>query len=288
MIRIDDPGDERIMPFRVRDRALNTRADRRESVAAGLFVAEGDLVVGRALDARCTPVMAFVDADDPPPVVHRLGPGVALYCADEAVRRDAMGFGVALSVVALFRRPAPRTAAPMICFPRVIALEAIDNPVNIGTVVRSAAALGWDGLLLDRTCADPLARRALRVSMGNSFALPFARAASLLDVVAEARNRGSLVVALTPASDAVALDALRPAADQRVLLLLGSERRGLSEELMAAATVRATIPMESGVDSLNVAAAAAIACYQLRAAAAGAGIATASESASGIDQGQRR
>jgi len=264
MILIEDPGDERIALFRLRDRGLNTRADRRERVAAGLFVAEGDLVVGRALDAGCSAVTALVDIDDPPAVVQRFGPDVDVYCASQAVRRIGMGLGVPLSIVALFRRPAPLPPESLAGRTRVVALEAVDNPVNVGTVVRSAAALGWDGLLLDRTSADPLARRALRVSMGNSFSLPFSRADSLIEVVDGARSGGILVVALTPARDAIALHELQPSPDDRVMLLLGSERSGLSCELLAAASVRAVIPMQPGVDSLNAAAAAAIACYHLR------------------------
>ncbi len=264
MILIEDADDERIALFNVRDRALNTRADRRERVAAGLFVAEGDLVVSRALDAGCTAVSAFVDVDDPPAVVSRLGPEVSVYCGSQDVRRAGMGLGVPLSIIALFRRPAPRPAESMLGLARIVAVEAVDNPVNVGTIVRSAAALGWHGLLLDRTSADPLARRALRVSMGNSFSLPFARADSLLAVVDNARREGVLVVALTPGAGSIALDTLSPTSGQPVMLLLGSERAGLSGELLAAATVRASIPMQPGVDSLNAAAAAAIACYQLR------------------------
>lgn len=264
IVLIEDPDDERIALFRVRDRALNTRADRRERVAAGLFVAEGDLVVVRALEAGCAAVTAFVDIDDPPAVVARLGAGVTVYGGRPDVRRAGMGLGVPLSIVALFRRPAPLRPESIVNRRRVIAVEAVDNPVNIGTIVRSAAALGWDGLLLDRTSADPLARRALRVAMGNSLTLPFARADAMLENVAGARRDGAMVVALTLGDDAVALHTLRPAPRDRVILLIGSERCGLSTELLEAATVRATIPMLAGVDSLNAAAAAAIACYELR------------------------
>jgi len=264
MILIDDPDDIRIAPFRWRDRALNTRADRREHVAAGLFVAEGDLVVERALAAGCAPLMAFVDSTHVPPVVARFGPSVEVYGADEDVRRAGMGLGVPLSIVALFQRPAPLEASVLAAGKRVVALEAVDNPVNVGTVVRSAVALGWDALLLDRTSADPLSRRALRVSMGNCFALPFARASSLVSVIAAARERGTLVVAMTPATGAMPLEAVLPAYAQSVMLVLGSERSGLSAELLAVCSVRAAIPMASGVDSMNAAAAAAVACYALR------------------------
>jgi tRNA G18 (ribose-2'-O)-methylase SpoU len=175
-----------------------------------------------------------------------------------------MGLGVPLSIVALFRRPEPLDASALAGGRRVVALEAVDNPVNVGTVVRSAAALGWNGLLLDRTSADPLARRALRVSMGNSLVLPFARASSLVAVIAAAREHGTLVVAMTPGAGAMPLEGVLPGFEQSVMLVLGSERTGLSEELLAVCSLRAGIPMATGVDSMNAAAAAAVACYALR------------------------
>ena len=264
MIIIDRPDDERIAHFRMRERGLNTRADRRERVGAGLFVAEGDLVVTRALDAGCEPVMALVDVMSPPAVVNRFGAGVAVYAADEDVRCVGMGLGVPLSIVALFRRPDPLEVAAIAGARRIVALEAVDNPVNVGTVVRSAAALGWNALLLDRTSADPLARRALRVSMGTSFALPFVRVESLTDTVRHARDDGTLVVALTLDVGAMPLHSVKPDIDQPVMLLLGAERTGLTEELLTCASLHATIEMAAGVDSLNAAAAAAVACYALR------------------------
>lgn len=264
MIIINSADDTRIAPFRMRERGLNTRADRREIVGAGLFVAEGDLVVARALDAGCIAVMALVDMVSPPAVVNRFDPDVAVYAADEDVRRVGMGLGVPLSIVALFRRPRPLDSSMLASVRRIVALEAVDNPVNVGTVVRSAAALGWDALLLDRTSADPLARRALRVSMGTSFALPFVRVESLRDTVEAARVEGTLVVALTLGPGATPLQAVQLGIDQPVMLLLGAERTGLSDELLDCASVHATIEMAPGVDSLNAAAAAAVACYALR------------------------
>ncbi|MCU1392529.1 MAG: putative methyltransferase [Ilumatobacteraceae bacterium] len=264
VIHIADAGDPRIAPFRALDRMLNTRADRREQVAAGRFVAEGELVVQRALDAGCRPAMAFVDSENVPAVVDRFDESVEVYGADEDVRRAGMGLGVPLSIVALFHRPAPVDPYTLIGRRRLMALEAVDNPVNVGTVVRSAAALGWSGMLLDRTSADPLARRALRVAMGNAFALPFARSTSLAATLRDARDRGALVVAMTPAAGAVPLEGVLPGFAQPVVLVIGSERNGLSEELLDVCSVRAAIPMAEGVDSLNAAAAAAVACYALR------------------------
>jgi tRNA G18 (ribose-2'-O)-methylase SpoU len=264
LIIIDDPLDPRIAAFHLRERGLNTRANRREHVAAGLFVAEGDLVVERALRAGCIAVSAFVDSNEPPPVTNQFGADVPIYGGTQEIRRVGMGLGVPLSIVALFHRPSPVDPGPVSMGQRVLALEGVDNPVNVGAVVRSAAALGWHGLLLDRTSADPLARRALRVSMGTAFSLPFARAENLAATLSNARNGGALIVALTPAANSMPIHAILPATDQPVILLIGSERTGLSAELIALSSVRADIPMAAGVDSLNAAAAAAIACYTFR------------------------
>ena len=135
----------------------------------------------------------------------------------------------------------------------------MDNPANVGGIVRNAAGLGWDGLLLDHTSADPLARRALRVSMGTVFALPHARSTALAD---ELRGLDGIdLYALTPSASATTLDTVT--AGERAAVLIGSERAGLSDDLLDLATpVR--IPMAPGVDSLNAAASSAIACWALR------------------------
>jgi tRNA G18 (ribose-2'-O)-methylase SpoU len=141
-----------------------------------------------------------------------------------------------------------------------VVVEGVDNPVNVGSIVRNAAAFGWDGLLLDHTSADPLARRALRVAMGTAFALPHARTTRLVD---ELRAAGGLtLLALTPDPAAMSIGDVRLLAHERRAVIIGSERAGLSEQLLRLATP-VTIPIEPAVDSLNAAAAAAIACYAL-------------------------
>jgi tRNA G18 (ribose-2'-O)-methylase SpoU len=139
-----------------------------------------------------------------------------------------------------------------------VIVEAVDNPANIGSIIRNAAALGWDGLILDHTSADPLARRSLRVSMGTVFALPHARTT---DLASDLRALdGVEFYAMTPDPAAVSIRSITPG--ERVAVMIGSERSGLSEDLLAAATpVR--IPMADDVDSLNAAAAAAVACFAL-------------------------
>jgi tRNA G18 (ribose-2'-O)-methylase SpoU len=145
---------------------------------------------------------------------------------------------------------------------RLVLVEAVDNPANIGAIVRNAAGLGWDGLIVDATSADPLARRSLRVSMGHALVLPHARTADVAATLRDLVTAGFTIAALTP--EASATDISNVVVPDRLVVCMGAERVGLSEPVMAAATVRVRIPMHAGVDSLNVAAATAIACHALR------------------------
>ena len=265
MIIIDDPDDPRVAPFRLNERGLTNRSQRRDDGGDGLFMAEGDLVVERALAAGCVPVMVLVDAKSPPAIVERLAAIVPIYSGGERLRAAITKLGVPYSVVALFQRPPRATVADLVArAQRLVIVEAVDNPVNIGSIARNALALGWDGLLLDGTSADPLARRALRVSMGHSLHLPHARTADLGAALAALAEEGAVVCALTPAPDAIPLDQVP--VTPRMAIIVGSERGGLASTTMDAATYRVSIPMQDGVDSLNVAAASAIACWQLRSA----------------------
>ncbi|CAN5593016.1 RNA methyltransferase [soil metagenome] len=259
LIRVDHPDDARLDPFRRNDRGLASRAERRTDTGAGAFLAEGDLVVERALEAGCQVVAALVDPDRVPRVADRLG--IDAFVAGPDVVRTVTGLGMLHPIVAVFRRPARPSALDLVArCERLVVLEGVDNPANVGSIVRNAAALGWDGLLLDHTSADPLARRALRVAMGTAFTLPHARTDDLVGVLAGLVD--TAVVALTP--DPGALDIAEVVLRGRRAVLIGSERAGLSAAAAAAATHRARIPMGGGVDSLNAAAATAIACYALR------------------------
>jgi tRNA G18 (ribose-2'-O)-methylase SpoU len=196
--------------------------------------------------------------------------GIPAYEADKWVVSDVIGFRLTRGVVASAdRRPpadldylltGPEPAAPR----RLAVLEALNDHENLGSIARSAVALGVDGLLLDPRCADPLYRRAVRVSMGHVLALPFAVLPDWPGGLARLQAAGYLTVALTPAPDAVDLAEVDPRAHPRTAVLLGAEGPGLTPEAQAAASVRARIPMSSGVDSLGVAAAAAIAFAALR------------------------
>ncbi len=263
MIVIDDPDDPRVAPFRLNERGLSNRRQRRDDGGDGLFMTEGDLVVERALDAGCTPVLALVDARRPPAVTARLADLVPVYAGGEQLRAAVTQLGMPYSIVALFERPARTTVAQLAASARRLVLaEAVDNPLNIGSIVRNALALGWEGLVLDSTSVDPLARRAMRVSMGHSLHLPHARTDDMPTTVGELVRDGWQVCALTPSADARPLDDV--VALDRVALLVGSERVGLTDGAMAAASQRVSIPMHGGVDSLNVAAASAVACWALR------------------------
>lgn len=263
MIVVDDPNDPRVAPFRLNERGLANRLQRRDDGGDGLFMAEGDLVVERALAAGCVPVMALVDAARPPALVDRLEGAVPVYAGGDAMRQSITQLGMPYSIVALFERPARSTVEQLSasCTHLVLA-DAVDNPLNVGSIVRNALGMGWQGLVLDHTSVDPLARRAMRVSMGHSLHLPHARTRDMVATVRDLVASGWTVLALTPADDSLPLDTVDPGA--KVALLVGAERTGLSPEAMAAATRRVSIPMHAGVDSLNVAAATAVACWQFR------------------------
>jgi tRNA G18 (ribose-2'-O)-methylase SpoU len=256
---VESADDSRLAPFRLDERGLASRAERRDDRGAGLFLAEGDLVVERALEAGCVPVAALADPHRIPPVVDRLG--IEVFLAGDDVRRMVTRLGMPHAVVALFRRPPRPSVAELVgAAERLVVLEGVDNPANVGAVVRNAAALGWDGLVLDHTSADPLSRRALRVAMGTAFTLPHARTAQLRDDLAALHTH--TLVALTPDPAAAPIDAVTIRGPRAVLI--GSERAGLSAELLEVAHQRVRIPMSGGVDSLNAAAATAIACFALR------------------------
>jgi len=219
-------------------------------------------VVERALDAGCRPFRALVDGSRIPPVADRfVESGGEAFVGGDEVRRMVAGLGVLHSVIAVFHRPPRPSAADLIArCDRLVIVEGVDNPANIGSIVRNAAALGWNGLLLDHTSADPLSRRALRVAMGTAFSLPHARTTSLIDEVTGMSDHH--LYSLTPDPGAVDLRTISLPSDQRRAILIGSERSGLSDEVLSI-TTPVRIPMASGVDSLNAAAAAAVACYAL-------------------------
>ena len=275
VLLIDSPDDPRLEQFRLRERELRPRriparmakgltpADL-ERVSAGHFVAEGDLVVERAIAAGCRPVAVLTDSESPAPIVDALDPEVPVYAARHEARRMLTGLGVALDVIALFDRPPTLELDDLLPHCRHLLLaEDVDNPTNIGAISRSAAAFGVDGLILDRNSADPLARRALRVSMGVALSMRHCRVDDVSSVVPKLQSRGWLVCGLSPRADARDIATVPVDANSRVAIVLGSERVGLRTETMNVVDHLVRIPMANGIDSLNVAAAAAVACHSL-------------------------
>ncbi len=257
---ITDPADDRLGDYRaLTDLELRTKWE----PPNGLFIAEGELVLRRALRAGYRPRSYLIDAK-------RVGqladlPGDApVYAAAPAVLEQATGFHVHRGVLASFHRlPLLDAAGVLTTARRVAILEDVNNHTNIGAVFRGAAALGIDAVLLSPTCADPLYRRSVRVSMGEVFAVPYARLEPWPGGLAQVRGAGFTVLALTPAADAVPIQRLAAAQRARAALLLGAEGPGLSRHALAGSDVRVAIPMRRGVDSLNVAAAAAVAFWEL-------------------------
>jgi tRNA G18 (ribose-2'-O)-methylase SpoU len=263
VILVDDVDDPRLACFRRNERGLTNRRQRRDDEGDGLFMAEGDLVVERALDAGCRPVIALIDAAKRPPVTDRLPSDVPIFAGGDTLRAKVTQLGTPQGIVALFARP-PRITPDRLAgrATRLIAVEAVDNPINIGSIVRNAIALGWDGMIFDATSADPLSRRSLRVSMGQAIAFPAARTSNLPADLRRLVDDGFAVCALTPSTDADDIGSIPIIA--KMAIVIGSERAGLSGEALAASTYRVRIPMAEGIDSLNAAAATAIACYALR------------------------
>jgi tRNA G18 (ribose-2'-O)-methylase SpoU len=257
---ITDPDDERIGDYRaLTDLELRTRWE----PPNGLFIAEGELVLRRALAAGYRPRSVLVDAKrlrQVPP----LAAEVPIYSGDQRILNEITGFHVHRGILASFhRRPLPTAARVLATSQRVVVLEDVNNHTNVGAMFRAAAALGFDAVLLSPTCADPLYRRSVRVSMGQVFAVPYARLAPWPQALDEVRDAGFTVLALTPSADAQPIQLLGEAQRERPALLLGAEGPGLTREALALSDARVAIPMRAGVDSLNVAAAAAVACWEL-------------------------
>jgi tRNA G18 (ribose-2'-O)-methylase SpoU len=263
VIRVGDVADPRIAEYLgLRDHQLRQRRERDGGDLAGVFVAEGDIVVERALRAGFVMRSVLIDAGRSSPLPGAVPAGVPVYAAEEELLLRLTGMGVYRGMLAVFeRRPLPSADHVLVGARRVVVLENVVNPTNLGVILRSAAGLGIDAALVDKSSSDPLYRRAARVAMGEVYAFPYARLGRLPDDLGVLRDHGFELLALTPEEPSVPLDALALAPGQKVALLLGSEGHGLSPATLAAADRRVRIPMHGAVDSLNVGAAAAVACY---------------------------
>jgi tRNA G18 (ribose-2'-O)-methylase SpoU len=264
--RVTDPADPRLADFvGLTDVALRRRLEPEH----GLYLAESEKVIRRALAVGHHPrafLMAerwLTDLADVVAAAER--DGVPVYVGEHDVIEQLTGFHLHRGALASMERPALRPVSDVIeGARRVVVLEDVVDHTNVGAVFRSAAALGTDAVLVTPRCADPLYRRAIRVSMGTVFQVPWTRIAPWPAAVSTLHEAGFSVAALALAPRAVSLDELAADPPERLALVLGTEGDGLSGRTLAAVDVTVTIPMAGGVDSLNVAAAGAVAAWALR------------------------
>ncbi len=261
LIRITDPQDRELADFvQLRDVALRKKLESDN----GLFLAEGTKTISRALAAGYTPRRALLAERWLGTVTEMVGEAdVPLLVADDDLLERTTGFPVHRGALVSFeRRPLPVLDEVLAGAARVAVLEDLVDDTNVGAVFRSAAALGVDAVVLTPRCGDPLYRRAVRTSMGAVFTVPWTRIDWRRGP--ESLNAaGFTLVALTPAADAQDIRAFDPSAHPRIALVIGNEGEGSSSRWLDAADVRLRIPMSHGIDSLNVAAAAAVAFFAL-------------------------
>jgi tRNA G18 (ribose-2'-O)-methylase SpoU len=270
-IEMTDPADERVRDyFALTDVALRTKVEPER----GLYLAESEKVIRRALAAGHRPrsfLMGerwLVDLADL--VEQAESEGVPVYVAQAAIIESMTGFHLHRGVLASMHRPV--MVAPTVLLQkallhnasRVVILEDIVDHTNIGAVFRSCAALGVDAVLITPRCADPLYRRAVRVSMGTVFQVPWTRIDPWPAGLQVLRDHGFTVAAFALGDGAISLDDLAANPPERLALILGTEGDGLSRLAVKGADLVVKIPMAGGVDSLNVAAASAVAMWALR------------------------
>lgn len=233
----------------------------------GLFIAESPKVIERALDAGCVPVSCLVEdrqiEGEAASVLARLVQ-VPVHTAPFSVLTQLTGFKLTRGMLCAMKRPAAPKPEKLCCGScRLAILEHVVNPTNVGAIIRSAAALGMDGVLLTPDCSDPLYRRAIRVSMGTVFQIPWAFFSEDVDWMEFLKTRGFRTVAMALRRDTVAIDDPKLLSEERLAIILGTEGEGLEEETIDRCDYTVKIPMAAGVDSLNVAAASAVAFWEL-------------------------
>lgn len=265
LIPVDDPADPRLADYvALTDVALR----RRKEPAEGLFIAEGEKVIRRAVGAGYrlrSLLLAEQRAEALTDVL--LATDGPVYVARPELLEQVTGFHVHRgALAAVQRRSLPSVPEVVATAHRVVVLEDVNDHTNVGAIFRCAAGLGMDAVVLSPRCADPLYRRSVKVSMGSVFVLPYARMTTWWDGPAELRQAGLSVLALTPAVDAVPLGEVPQATLRRCAVVFGAEGPGLSRRWRDQADLLVRIPMSRGMDSLNVAAAAAVVCYVIAAA----------------------
>ena len=233
----------------------------------GMFIAESPLVIGRALDAGYTPVSFLMEPKDVETrgkaLLERCG-SIPVYVAELDMLTQLTGFHLTRGMLcAMYRKPLPAVEQLCANAKRIAVLEDVMNPTNIGAIIRSAAALHMDALVLTSACSDPLYRRAIRVSMGNVFQIPWTYFPKGADWTNQLHQLGFKTVAMALKEDSLDIYDPRLQQEDKLAVVLGTEGDGLAAETIAHCDYTVRIPMSHGVDSLNVAAASAVAFYQL-------------------------
>ena len=265
-LTITDADDPRLADYvRLREASLRRHLESEH----GLFIAEGERVIRSAIEAGYRPrsfLLAERWLEGLGDVLERW-PAAPVFVVTEHLAEQVTGFHVHRGALASLHREERHRLEQLLAMQRLVVLEDIVDHTNVGAILRNAAGLGWDGALLSPRAADPLYRRSVKVSMGAVFSLPWARLQDWRHAPETLAAAGFLTVALSLAADAIELDELaaRLTPEAKVAVMLGTEGAGLSNRWSDGAAVRARIPMSGGIDSLNVAAAAAIACYALSA-----------------------
>ena len=271
IIQIHDLSDPCLAPYaRLTEAQLRSKQEPEKA----LFIAESVKVISHALDAGYEPVSLLMEekhiTGDAAELLSRCG-DVPVYTAAREVLADLTGYALTRGVLCAMKRPALPTAQQVCQSARRVAiLEGIVDPTNVGAIMRSAAALHMDAVLVTPTCCDPLHRRAVRVSMGTVFQVPWAyigdKAADWPEKgLMQLKEMGFKTAALALTGDSVSIDDPQLMAEDKLAVILGTEGDGLSGRTIEGCDYTVLIPMAHGVDSLNVAAASAVAFWQLRA-----------------------
>jgi tRNA G18 (ribose-2'-O)-methylase SpoU len=262
--QVTEPADPRLAEY-VSLRDVNLR--RLLEAEHGIFVAEGEKVIRRAAAAGYRP-RSFLLAErwlDSLAEVLASWPDVPVYVVTEELAEQVTGFHVHRGALASYhRRPLPELAAVLTGAQRVVVLEDIVDHTNVGAVFRAAAALGIDAVLVTPRCADPLYRRSVKVSMGAVFQVPWTRLERWPGDLDRLRTAGFTTAALALSDQAVSLDSFVAQGHQKVALIAGTEGHGLRPSTISGADMSVCIPMTGGIDSLNIASAAAVAFYAIR------------------------
>ena len=242
--------------------------------AKGMFIAESPKVIHRALDAGCVPVSLLMERKDiegsAAEIIARC-PEIPVFTADEDLLCNLTGYHLTRGVLCAMRRPQLPTVEE-ICrnARRIVVLENVQNPTNVGAIFRSAAALGMDAVLLTPGCSNPLYRRSARVSMGTVFQIPWTFTGDDISQwphpgMDKLKELGFKTVSMALRDDSYSIDDPLLRQEEKLAILMGSEGDGLTDDTIASCDFTVKIPMYHGVDSLNVAAASAVAFWDLRA-----------------------